>query len=265
MLEAALGPEHQKARALRAPSMGTCSPKHGHMHAAPRAMGRRMRSGALARGGACMEPRAHGGAPARRGACVQAGSRACKGACMVTCVEGRRIGRAGADGGTHGPNARPPLRLPAHLNAAPASRPPPLRARWRPRFARWAASRCSAATQQMQRARTGVRCRCAPGRARRRPRERARASHARVAPAAAPCAKFWCLPACLPAQITQAVQGSNHPDASAVLGQLVSLLRGANKAAHALPLAQRCLAIKRQVRRRGSRLAAAPAPLGLVH
>lgn len=44
------------------------------------------------------------------------------------------------------------------------------------------------------------------------------------------------------------MQGATHPDTSATLLQLVALLRGANKAANALPLAQRCLSIKRQAR-----------------
>jgi hypothetical protein len=53
-------------------------------------------------------------------------------------------------------------------------------------------------------------------------------------------------------QACQAVQGMNHPETSACLLQLVALLRGANKAANALPLAQRCLLIKRQVGARGA-------------
>lgn len=51
-------------------------------------------------------------------------------------------------------------------------------------------------------------------------------------------------------QVCQAVQGLSHPDTAACLGQLVALLRGANKAANALPLAQRLLSVKRQVRAR---------------
>jgi hypothetical protein len=47
-------------------------------------------------------------------------------------------------------------------------------------------------------------------------------------------------------QVYQSVSGLHHPDTFNCLTSLVSLLRGAGKAAHALPLAQRCMAVKKK-------------------
>jgi hypothetical protein len=47
-------------------------------------------------------------------------------------------------------------------------------------------------------------------------------------------------------QVYQSVSGLHHPDTFNCLTLLVSLLRSAGKAMHALPLAQRCLAVKKK-------------------
>lgn len=47
-------------------------------------------------------------------------------------------------------------------------------------------------------------------------------------------------------QVYQSVSGLHHPDTFNCLTSLVALLRGAGKASQALPLAQRCLAVKKK-------------------
>lgn len=47
-------------------------------------------------------------------------------------------------------------------------------------------------------------------------------------------------------QVYQTVSGLHHPDTFNCLTSLVALLRGAGKASQALPLAQRCLAVKKK-------------------
>jgi len=46
--------------------------------------------------------------------------------------------------------------------------------------------------------------------------------------------------------VYQSVSGLHHPDTFNCLTSLVALLRGAGKASQALPLAQRCLAVKKK-------------------
>lgn len=52
--------------------------------------------------------------------------------------------------------------------------------------------------------------------------------------------------AALVSQVYQSVSGLHHPDTFNCLTSLVALLRGAGKASQALPLAQRCLAVKKK-------------------
>jgi hypothetical protein len=51
---------------------------------------------------------------------------------------------------------------------------------------------------------------------------------------------------CAVPQVYQSVSGLHHPDTFNCLTSLVALLRGAGKASQALPLAQRCLAVKKK-------------------
>lgn len=67
-----------------------------------------------------------------------------------------------------------------------------------------------------------------------------------------PSSPLWCMRTHLRAghvgvlQVYQSVSGLHHPDTFNCLTSLVALLRGAGKASQALPLAQRCLGVKKK-------------------